>query len=343
MLQFLRPAPAMRRADPRAVEPTPTLRFVAGPHADAVARVWPAPHGAYLVMPAQRRHLTHLVLATSTAPASRLAAALEGARADAVARDFLGPVPVGFLKALSRLGEAPWASEDYLQLLSLFEDEDAAAVLRQSPVITPAVAAALAALSPPLRAAAIVRHTGAGAGLLDEAYRAIRAVRGEDAAAVAVSRWARAVDAQRLFAMAADALSPVQFDLAPFPAHEDLRLLDGVAALNDAGRRFRNCLAGYGESAAEGYMALYEWAGPPPAALALRRDGFFGWRLDQARGVGNALLDADARVRLTALLRGLGVRVGYGGRALADRLRRAGGLDHRWIDDAETPDGAFVD
>ncbi len=343
MLQFLRPAPKVALADPRLAEPTPTLRLLAGEHAERVARVWPAPHGAYLEMPAQRRHLTHVVLATTVAPRDALASALVGARADAVARDFLGGAPVGFVKALGRLGEVAWASGDYLLLLSLFEDAETAAVLRQAATLSAATVAALAGLSAPLRVTAIARHVSgvADAALLDEAWRAIARVRGEDAAGAAVSRWIRAADAKRLFEMAAGDMAPVRFDLAPFPVHDDMRRLGGVTALHDAGRRFRNCLAVYRDNAADGSMALYEWAGPPPAAFALRRDGFFGWRLEEARGVANAALDADARVRLTAVLEGLGVRVGMSGRTVAERLKRAAGVDHGWIDDQETATSAF--
>jgi hypothetical protein len=201
----------------------------------------------------------------------------------------------------------------------------------------------LAALPAPLRVVAIARHLAAPAhaALLEEAWRAIVTVRGGEASRTALSRWMRATDTARLFEMAAGDLAPMRFDLAAFPVHDDIRRLGGVTALDDAGRRFRNCLAVYRDHAADGSMALYEWAGPPPAAFALRRDGFFGWRLDEARGVANTLLDADARVRLTEVLTALGVRVGWSGRDLAARLLRVAGKDHVWIDDDETALAAF--
>jgi hypothetical protein len=136
-------------------------------------------------------------------------------------------------------------------------------------------------------------------------------------------------------------MAPVTFDPAPFPAHPDLRRLDGAAALEDAGRRFRNCLAIHKDRAAEGMIALYEWAGPPPAALAFARDGFFGWRLEEARGVANAALEADARARLIATLWAAGVRVGRAGRDLEARLLRAAGKPHGWIDEEESPLAVF--
>lgn len=330
-------------AAPRVAEPNPLLRLVAGDFAAPVAQLWPAPHVAYLAMPAQRRHLAHIALMFARAVDEDLADALVHARADAVLRAHVWDMPPGFVRSLGRIGELAWADADYLALIDLFEHEGAAQFLRQTPAITAERVRALAALAAPLRAPAIVRHLAdpAGAALVDEVWRAIASVRGEVAAARAVERWARAGDASRLYQMAAAELAPIRFDLAPFPEHPDLRRLDGTAALVDAGRRFRNCLATYRERAADGSLALYEWAGPPPAALALGRDAFFGWRLEEARGVGNAVLDDEARSGLTGVLRSVGVRVGRSGRDLIDRLLRAAGQPHAWIDDTETELTAF--
>jgi hypothetical protein len=335
MLPVLRPTPEVRPA-----EPTPTLRLLAGDYATRVAALWPAPHGAYLEMPAQRRHLVHLVL--DFAPRVE-ADALRFARADVVARDRLGTLPPGFVRLLGRLGEIAWAAGDYLMLVSLFEHEGAAVVLRQRPIVTPQAVQALHALAPPLRSVAIFRHIGdpAQALLLEVAWRCVMEVRGPVAAALAAERWARAISPERLFAMAAEDIGPDSFDLAPAPVHADLRRLGGPSALHDAGRRFRNCLAVYRDRAAEGQIALYEWAGPPPAALSLARDGVYGWRLEEARGVENVVLDDAARAALTATLRTLGVHVGRPGRDLEARLQRAAGLAHVWIDENETELAAF--
>jgi hypothetical protein len=325
------------RADPRLAEPTPLVRLIAGEFAARVARLWPAPHGPYLEMPAQRRHLTHVVLTLSPAPA-KLAHALQFARADAVARAYLGHTPPGFVKLLGRLGEYAWTRDGYLRLLDLFEDADAALALRQMQDVTLDKVRTLEALAPALRAPAIVRHIHdpTHAALLDAAWRAILSVRGADVARQVVERWSRAADGVRLFDMAADDMAARRFEFAPFPAHPDLRRLDGTAALADAGRRFRNCLATHEDRAADGTAALYEWAGPPPAAVSLARDGFFGWRLDEARGVANTVLDADARVALIAVLRDAGVRVGRSGRDLRELLHRVAGKSFYYVDEAET-------
>lgn len=327
----------------RPAEPTPTLRFIAGEHAERVAALWPAPHGRYLEMPAQRRHLAHIVLALAPARGTDMARDLEGVRADAVVRAYLGAAPSGFLRALGRLGEQAWTKEDYLLLFELFCEEGAGLVLRQSETITPERLASLAALPARLRAPAVVRHLAAAehARVLAQAYAALALTHPPASLEKVVDRWARAKTPARLFEMAAQDLAPWRLDVAPFPEHPDFVRLDRRKALEDAGRRFRNCLLAYHDRAAEGQIALYEWAGPPPAAVSLVRDGLFGWRLEEARGVGNETLEPPVRAQLIAVLAQMGVRVGASSRSIVDQLRRAGGLSHGWIDDEDPVLAAF--
>lgn len=339
MKLMAQPAPMVRPADP-----TPTLRYLAGEHAMRVAGLWAPPHGAYLEMPAQRRHLVHFVLALGLFEEdAQVRVALEGVRADEVARRYIGQAPAGFLRALARLGEAPWTGEAYLRLYLAFADEGGAAVLQQTAEITTDLVFALERLPAALRVHAIARHlVAAGAAdALGEGWRAIHQMRGDVAAAAATARWVRASEPKRLFAMAAEDLAPQRFDPAPFPVHPDMRRLGGTGALEDAGRRFRNCLATYVDRAALGTVALYEWAGPPPAAFAFARDGFFGWRLEEARGVGNTILDAEDRQRAIAAVESVGVRVGRSGADLRATLRKLADMDHDWINPGDPVLNAF--
>ena len=95
------------------------------------------------------------------------------------------------------------------------------------------------------------------------------------------------------------------------------------------------------DRAALGTVALYEWAGPPPAAFAFVRDGFFGWRLEEARGVGNAVLDADVRARAIAAVEAIGVRVGRSGADIRAVLRKFADLEHDWINPGDPVLNAF--
>lgn len=41
---------------------TPLLGFLAGPHADVIAKAWPAPHSGFLTLPTARRHAAAILL-----------------------------------------------------------------------------------------------------------------------------------------------------------------------------------------------------------------------------------------------------------------------------------------
>lgn len=321
----------LQRARPVSA-PSPTLRFLAGDHADSVAGLWPAPHGPYLEMRAARRHLAHIVLAVaSDEPPARLAANLAHERADAIVARYLGAAPAGFVKMLGKLGEVAWAGVDYVRLVRLFADPGAALLLRQTPLLSPGLVEAVEGLAPPLRRPPIARWIvdPRHAALLSEAFAAAAAIRtGEEE--LLLERWSRAKDAQRLFAMAAEDLQPRAFVLAPFPEHPDLLRITTLGELTSTARRFRNCLASYAERASLGQIAILTWAGPPPGAVCLVRDPIFGWRLEEAKGVGNETLAAEAQVRLIQALRQAGVRVGRAGGELRNRLLEAAGEDHGW-------------
>jgi hypothetical protein len=318
----------------RAETVTPFLTYVAGDRAPRIAAVFPAPHVAYLTAPTARRHLMHVVVdavheAAFEQPAllGRLPHDLEFQRADQVAERWLGPTPQGFLKALGRLGEAPWTPEAYRNLRDLMDEADAGVILRAQIDVTLAKVAILRALPAPLRVEAVMRRltSGEDAALLTEAYTALVWRLGARAAKV-VTRWRRAETPERLFEMAAEDVHPADFALALYPEHPDLLRLETRRALLQAGVQFRNCLAGYATAAAEGRIGLYTWAGPPASAVEIARDGIYGWRLAQVRGQSNAVLDVDARMRLVGLMREIGVWVGREGEDLVVSLHsRAAG------------------
>jgi hypothetical protein len=205
-------------------------------------------------------------------------------------------------------------------------------LLRQTPQLSASVVEAVEGLAPELRRPPIARWIAEPrrAALLSEAFAAAAEVRPGEADAM-LERWSRAKDAQRLFAMAAEDMQPRAFVLAPFPEHPDLLRIDTLGELESTARRFRNCLASYAERASLGQIAIMTWAGPPPGAVCLVRDPVFGWRLEEARGVGNETLDADAQTRLIQALRAIGVRVGRAGGELRNRLLEAAGEDHGWV------------
>lgn len=337
-----------RAASPSTAEAVPPfLTYVAGARADRVAQVFSAPFVPYLTAPTARRHLIHVVLdaveaRTLADPArrARLAHELEFAAGDAVAARWLDAAPPGFVRALGRIGEAPWTPEQYAALQAMIADPGARMVLRAEREITPGKVAMLAALPDPLRAFAILRRltTPEDAQLLTEAYEALVWRLGAQAAQV-VARWSRAETDTRLFEMAAQSVQPDEFVLHLHPEHPDLLRLDTRRALEQAALRFRNCLSTYVMEAGAGQSVIYTWAGPPVAAVQIVRDAVFGWRLEQVRGQANLVLDEEPRARLRAIMRDIGVWPGRAGDdlvgALASRasgamprLAGAAALDH---------------
>lgn len=292
--------------------PSPLLAHLAGGYAEQVAGLWPAPHAAYLLLPAARRHLICLWLEFGRRgvdvrllldlPARRLIPAV------------LPAAPSGLIRALGRLGEIAWSSRDYRLLLDRLAEPAAAKVLRHAPAITPDAVRRLAALPSPVLQAGLGRlvFDGGRAELMAEVYDAILLRDGADAAARALTRWGRARDLRRLHAMV---LKDFGMETYPRPFAGSLRLRPLVtrAAMLDAAQRYGNCLAGELHYAARGEAAYFEWVGPPGAVIELNRDAYIGWRLVQARAKSNAPVPPEQREAIMAELRSWGVSVGRSG------------------------------
>lgn len=300
----------------QAAPVTSLLAFLAGDHAGAIARIWPSPHEDFLALPAPRRHAAAMLLARGDVPPSEvMALAMRARRAEIAEAIFGGAAPAGLMRAVSRMGEVLWRAEDYARFLRLFAEEEACLIIRHTKVLDPAALAHLEALPPPLRQPAILRCLGADEAAVADlvaAWAMALRVRGEAAAPAIAQRFGRAASASALFEMARQEMQPPAFcsecpapDLpAPFEAVRSLDELSSMA------HEFRNCLLDFVADIASGRMAVHVWRGEGgPAAVALRRDPG-GWRLAEARGVGNAELADLALMQITAAVIAAGVRTG---------------------------------
>ena len=99
----------------------------------------------------------------------------------------------------------------------------------------------------------------------------------------------------------------------PFPETERLKPLATKAAMREAAKRYDNCLATRVSNAVSGFSAFYEWRGGDGAVVEIGRDAIFGWRLEEAKGPRNAVLDTATRAELVADLTAIGVYVGRSG------------------------------
>lgn len=320
---------------------SPLLRLIAPAYADVLAALWPAPHTPFVTAPTARRHLICLMLATET---GRGAAAdvdlLLAAPLRKAVRLVFDPVPEGLVRALERLGEIAWAPEDYRVLVALLADPKPAKTLRHAERIDPLQVRTLGALPRPLRDAggAAVRVGAAQAKLLAEAHALLARRLPETVLAERIAVWIRAPNAKALFNLVADDFRR-ELPRPPHPGTERLRPLETVAAIRDAARRYRNCLANYVDAAVDRRCAIYEWLPEPGAVIELTPDPYFGWRLDQARLENNKSVDDATRAGIVEDLRGMGIHVGRSAWQIRHALERAGSPNF----ELESEDAAIAD
>lgn len=318
--QAVTPEAAVERA------PTPLLAFLAGEHAEAIARIWPAPHAAFLALPAARRHGAALALIQRPlAEADDLRRLAETAPLrDLAAFAFRHP-PRGLVRALGRLGETLWTQARYRTLIALMGDGEAAQILHHAAAIDAVLLDKLAALPPVLRRQRIVELTPnpAAAQLLGEAFALAMRINPRRQPRELATAWARAESTNRLFIAAVDALSADRFGL-PMAAPampRPYRAISTRQALQAEALRFRNCIASYDFEIGADIMAVYIREGDAPAMIALKRD-VGGWRLAEALAADNLALPDHLLTAVAADFAAAGVRIGPPARAIEDRLEQ---------------------
>ena len=315
----------IHRAPQRAHTATPLLAFIAGEFAEAIARVWPAPHADFFALPAARRHAVAMLVSgrqRDMAP-SELRRLVEFQRDPLVAEAIAGANATGLMRALSKAGEQLWRVADYETFAQLLAEPMANEVLRHLDEVRPATFAPLAALPPALRMAPIVRAvpTDRAAADLARAFRIAVSMRNADAGPRLARRWGSGGETAALFRRAIEDLTPDAFrpaDSAPALREPFVRVTTRKQ-LEATALEFRNCLADHAQRIAEGRMAVYVWPGHVPAAVALNWD-VAGWRLAEAKAADNVDLEEGRLRELARYLDTFGVRTGPSVQALVSRL-----------------------
>jgi hypothetical protein len=310
----------------RAAPVMPLMAFLAGGHAEAIARLWPAPHAEFFALPAARRHSAAILAGRAAMPDARIQWLAARAKDGELAAELFGPGPPGgLMKALGRMGEVLWTAEQYARFLDLFGEEAACGLIRHMKVLRPESLSVMARLPPLLRRASIVAHLGTDDAATDDlagAWDMALRVHGAAAGAGIAQRLSRANSPATLFQMARAVIQPVAFGPAapppelppPFVAVRCFEVLSGTAL------EFRNCLRDFVAELAAGRMAVYVWRSPGgQAAVALRSDPA-GWRLAEARGRDNADLPAETLMAIVAGVTAAGVRTGESWASLQRRL-----------------------
>jgi hypothetical protein len=309
-------AQLFNRAPRAARTATPLLAFVAGEFADAIAGLWPAPHGDFFALPAARRHAAAILLAghgRRPISESELRRLVEYQRDSVVADAIAGESSAGLMRVLTKAGEQLWRRRDYDVFMGVMTEPAANEVLRHLDAVHPDAFAPIAALPPALRMATIVRALPSEAAAVDlaTAFRLAVLLREPNATARLARRWGSGGDTRAVFTRALEDLTPDEFRPgalppmldAPFVRIANRKQLEAVAL------EFRNCLAEHGGRVAEGRMVVYVWRGDQPAAIALSRDAA-GWRLAEAKAIDNVDLDEALLRQIVGRLVAAGVRTG---------------------------------
>lgn len=316
----------MQPAVSRAGDATPLLKFLAGPHAGAIASVWPAPHRDFLALPAARRHAAAILLARGARDLPDLANAVERHKDASLAHRLVGNGEKGgLMKALGRMGETLWRTDQYDRFLSMFGQPAANRVLRHMGSLHPDQLAVVFALPPRLHEASVVAKvpTLQAARDLALALRLVDRIHGEGTARKLAKTLAKADSSVSLFAKAADALVAERFQgprpppllPAPFVA------VTSGSALEKVALEFQNCLRDFRHDMVLGRMAVYRWNGEPNVVLALRWDPA-GWRLAEAEVHANGDAPEETLRNIVDALALADVRTGPSAFTLGHRLRR---------------------
>jgi hypothetical protein len=316
----------------RANQAFAALQPLAGRFAGRIARLWPAPYDGYRRLPAARRHLAHITLSRiDRAPgldAHAFVREIESLRTRAFLARWAPGAPRGLENALSKLGDAAWSPSAYRRLVGLLaHGRLAVRTLRHVRVITPQLVETLEALPERLRGPATARWVRGAweARVVSETVALAKRLPGDPARAeermdALVERLSRARSRERFYAMLRDALRPMVLP-APLEETATLRPLRTVAEVEDAGRRFRNCLADCVHDAVVGRSAFVEWRGEDePAVMEIHHEGLAGWRLLTLLGVANRAVSARTTSLVRKALEAQGVRTGMGAGYLLHQL-----------------------
>lgn len=316
----------IKRAVQKSDQPSPLLRFLAGPHAEAIASVWPAPHQDFLALPAARRHAAAILLARDARGPADIASTVQRQRDAALARLLVGDGEKrGLMKALGRMGETLWRGDQYDRFLVLFDQPAANRILRHMGTLHPTQLSVVHALPPLLHEATVVAKVPNLQAARDLALALDLAdrIHGFGASKALAKALIQADTSASLFNKAANGLSVERFGgplpqpvlPAPFVAVTSSTALEKIAL------EFQNCLRDFRHDMVVGRMAVYRWNGQPNVVLALRWDPA-GWRLAEAETHANGESPDHVLREIVEALSLAHVRTGPSAFTLGHRLRR---------------------
>lgn len=314
----------------RNIMPTPLLQHLTGEYAPLIAAVWPAPHTEFLIMPTARRHAAVYLLTVAEADKTQSLKALRDALetwSDRQLSDLFDveTASANIMRVLSKCGESLWVMDDYVRLLSLLVEDGAAKAIRHMTKIAENSIAQVELLPAELRHPGILNALPPRKAAVEDlvsAYTLALRMHGQGVAKAIVARWSRAGSSLALFDMAAKTLKPKVFNgiLSPLVLPETYRRITRLDELEAVALEFRNCLRDFTQDLSLGRMVIYIHRGTDtPVAIALRQDPA-GWRLAEAKRVGNKKVPGKLLRSIVADIEAAGGRTGESLWVLADRL-----------------------
>ncbi|MEL6323029.1 MAG: hypothetical protein AAFQ84_02230 [Pseudomonadota bacterium] len=308
--------------------PTPLLQHLAGAYAAEIARIWPAPHEGFLVLPAARRHVAALLVDAAGRPVSaeeagRILETVTFARDKAVSADLLPAASISLMTLLGKLGERLWPPGDYAVLMGLARRHGLAKFLRHLETPDRMRLRLAASLPDELVHPRILGAISSKMHAEDfaEAMAAYVALEGEAALPDLLRALRQAKSPVAMMDRIGAALLPDAFAETvrrpklppPYEAVVTRKQLKATALA------FQNCLRTYEGDLASGRTCVFVRRGLPEIVLSFDFEDR-GWHLEEASLKGNKPVPADLLPVVVSELRANGIWVGTPLGVLAQRL-----------------------
>lgn len=281
------------------------VRVLAGAFADGILSIWQDDISGFLVSSDVRRHVWFSWLTQQT-NASDLGPHLRSKLASLKSRDLIadafGATPVGYLRALGKIGSTALAADFYPALSRvLTAGGDAAKYIYHARSLTYDEVIGFDQVLGKASAEAVVKLVRAE-GVTPLALKQLVWLIKRLDSVLDYTVAAQVLTSATPLALLQDHISNGRFPNAPFSDDKNWRAVRTPKQLREVGHRYRNCLQDADKlyttslNIQNGRMYLYEWVGLHGTyLLSFVRFGQFGWVMREARSTRNLAVAQEAR------------------------------------------------
>ena len=235
---------------------------------------------------------------------------LRDERAAGIVQASYGTTPVGLMGALERCGDRPLKPDHYLDLFRIYDMRDAKKVhvLKYVGEITDEVIGVINTLSPVLLHPRVVSAVGdvSKAKQLTEAVACVQSLNSQASDRAIAEAIAQLDDKAALAAIVTRFIRRAdRFPPQPLASDDEVRPLDTVAALMDAGKTYNNCLRSYIGRVLAGAVAFAEFRETMLLEFRPMSDG--GWLLEDIHVANNGRVPECDRLAAREMCAGHGI------------------------------------